>query len=370
LAVLAVVACGREAAPEASKAEGPPPPAAEIPAADEIGSFGARVSTIAYWNHPSIPFNGLVLVGGGSGLLALNVEDGAEVARVDDLSVRTVDVAYIGSGASAQGYAVVSVDSDSAPSPGVRVYAIDNETRALTLLSSLFVAGQSESGAFCLTSKGDQVVLHHALASGLIARPLSITEGMVTSGDARSSNFDAGFVACAGDELDGAVFAVNAAGDIYRADADGEISAKPFAESGVANPAGIGVALNGLVEGGPTDACCGQVAVLNGADGSVHLFDRDDGRALGVVKIKASFDVDGVHAATAMGVGYGNFGAVYRDGILALATNGEAPAVRLAPLNGAMDALSIPIGPAANPRDLTPQAEEDVLDFAVEPPSP
>jgi hypothetical protein len=177
-----------------------------------------------------------------------------------------------------------------------------------------------------------------------------------------------GFTACVGDRLDGSVFAVNSAGDVYRIDANGKIGATAFAKSGVSNPADIGLALNGLVEGGDTAQCCGQLAVLNGADGSVHLFDRDDGRALGVVKLASSFDVEAVASATAMGLGYGNFGAVYRDGVLALATDGESPALRMTPLNAVMDRLTLTLGPAANPRELNPQPEEGALDFTIEPP--
>ncbi|MCA8896558.1 MAG: hypothetical protein KDA48_14965, partial [Amphiplicatus sp.] len=58
-------------------------------------------------------------------------------------------------------------------------------------------------------------------------------------------------------------------------------------------------------------------------------------------------------------LGYGNFGGVYRDGVLALATDGDTPHVRLAPLNGALDSLSTPMGETADPRALSPQEPAD-----------
>ncbi len=146
-----------------------------------------------------------------------------------------------------------------------------------------------------------------------------------------------------------------------------------FASSGIEDARSISLALNGLVEGRPTEECCGEIAVLDAAEATVHFFDRDDGRALGSVRIASSFDVEGVAAATAMGVGFGNFGGIYRDGVLALATDGETPAARLVPLNGVMDALSAPIGPTAEPRALLPEPEEEdglIIDVDLVPNEP
>jgi hypothetical protein len=94
---------------------------------------------------------------------------------------------------------------------------------------------------------------------------------------------------------------------------------------------------------------------------------------LNAIEIKASFDVEGVASASALGVGSGNFGAAYRDGVLALATSGDAPSLRLAPYNSVMEALGVKIGPSRDPRGASQesQAADDKpfeLDFPVQQP--
>ena len=106
--------------------------------------------------------------------------------------------------------------------------------------------------------------------------------------------------------------------------------------------------------------------MLDSATGRVSLFDREDGHALGVVTIGASFDVEAVTEAPIMGVGYGNFGSTNRNGVLALATPGEDPVVRIAPWSGAINALDQPLGEAAKPRELAPpESEKPKLDLNV-----
>ncbi|NWG71687.1 MAG: hypothetical protein HXY23_08795, partial [Parvularculaceae bacterium] len=136
-----------------------------------------------------------------------------------------------------------------------------------------------------------------------------------------------------------------------------------FAPTRLKNPIGLELALNSSDE----PNCCGQVGVLDGDTAAISLYDLDDGAPLGVARIAASFDVEGVSAATAFGMGHGNFGGPFRNGVLALAVNDGAPVLRLAPLNGALEALAVPFGEAANPRTLTPNSiEGQCKDLAAE----
>ena len=346
---LALAACGQksEPAPEAA-----PMVVIEAQAVDEFGSFDVPVRGIAFWAHSTLPYNGLLIAASESGIVAFNMEDGEEVARVDGVPATGISVSYTGSGAAAQGYAAVSMSGGD-----IGFFAIDNATRALVSLSSLHIAGDKDDRGFCLgrNERGDKLVLYQMRANGWRSRTMG-ADG--AAGEPKTSPFRGGFLACVADDIDRAVFAINAAGDIYRIAADGSVAKSPLARTGVKNAAGFGLSLSGLVEGSPTEECCGALYVLDGANATVRIYDRDDGRAIGAVRLTASFDVDGVGAATAMGVGAGNFGAVYRDGVLALAPAGETTSARLVPLNAVMNALAEPLGPAVDLRALGVQEEE------------
>lgn len=351
----ALAACGREKeAPAAPPAGEPAPPAGEVAATDEFGPFDTEIADIAFWTHPNVAFQGLVLIAGGDGLYAFNVEDGDEVSRLAGFSASGVEVVYDGAGAEARGIAILADET----SGELRFFDIDNETRAITErpaenapAAAPFCAGVDRDGDLRLVTIEEFTLRTHRLN----ASAASIT---VTAGEAARAPEP--IIACAADPLDGSAFLAGASGKVYALAPGGEV--RPFADTGARAPGAIGLALNGLVEGGPTEECCGQLALLDGSNASVRFFDREDGRFLGAVTISASFDLEAVSAAVAMGVGYGNFGAIYRDGVLALATDGEAPAVRLVPLNGVMDTLGVPYGPAAEPRRPAPQEEaEDTL---------
>jgi hypothetical protein len=355
-AVLA--ACGdrqtRPAQPASSEAA-EPAPVGEIEATDQFGPFASPVTGIAFWTHPSLSFQGMVLASSADGLAAFNVEDGAEVARIEGVAANGVNVVYAGGGAEARGFAI-ALDASTGE---FRYYEIDNASRSLSSAPATG-ATNNRAAAFCSGADRDGALRLIALNGAMVeTSAIEIGEGGVRVELLSQQRAPQGVVACVVDPLDGAVFLAGESGAIYRMALDGNIDAKVFAESGLSHISSIGLMLHGLVEAGPTEECCGEIAVLDAADGSVRLIDRDDGQPSGAARIISSFDVEGVATATAMGVGYGNFGGIYRDGILALATDGDSPAVRLAPLNGVMDAISAPMGPTAEPRNLSDQAEED-----------
>lgn len=357
-ALLSLAGCGRDEAPPPPA---PPPqpltPPVEVSAADEFGPVGGKVAGIALWTHPTLAFNGLVIAAGAGGLAAWNIEDGEEIVRLDGAAFDGVAVAYVGRGRAAQGYAAAR---EATGERAFRFYAIDNVSRAFTLQSTMFISERNEVRGFCLGrgAQGGGLVLHEMRGDGWRSTALALADGVVSAGGTTTGARRGGFERCVGDDLDGSAIAVTAEGALYRL-ADG--AAAPIAATGVARPAGLGLALNGLGDGAPAETCCGQIALLDGGAGVVRLYDREDGRALGAVRLEASFDVAAVGAATALGVGYGNYGGIYRDGVIALAVDGDDPVVRLTPFNGVMDALGAPLGEAADPRDLAPQREADIV---------
>lgn len=356
-ALLVLAGCGRDATPPPPAPPQPLTPPVAVIAADEFGPAGGHVAGVALWTHPTLAFNGLVIAAGRAGLDAWNIEDGEAVARLDGAAFDGVAVAYIGVGRDAQGYAAARLAGGDR---AFRFYAIDNITRAFTLQSTMFISERNDARGFCLgrSPQGSGLVMYEMRADGWRATALAFNDGVVSAGGAATGQRRGGFEHCVGDDLDGAAIAVTAEGELYRL-ADGV--ATPIAATGVARPAGLGLALNGLGDDEPPQPCCGQIVLLDGETGVVRLYDREDGRALGAVRLEASFDVAAVGAATALGVGYGNYGGIYRDGVIALAVDGEEPVVRLTPFNGAMDALAAPLGDAADPRDLAPQREADIV---------
>ncbi|MBI1364807.1 MAG: hypothetical protein GC153_02460 [Alphaproteobacteria bacterium] len=367
LAAFAALPACEKKAPPAATAE-PPPVTAQVTAADELGTFHSTINGIAFWTHPKVPFNGLALVATDRALVALNIEDGEEVARIDGLNAKGVSVAYTGYGSDAQGYAAVEIGGKQ---PSIRIYAIDNATRQLTPVMSNAIAMGPEARGFCLggDGSGKGLLLHIMRGNGWSTRPIAISGGVATVGSQKSAAFGGGVISCEADDLDTSFFATAPGGVIVHVDKTGIAGGSPFARTPVSEPAGIGIALHGLVEGGPTEECCGEVLTLDGEKGAIYVYDHDDGKPLGVVTIKASFDVEGVTKATAIGVGSGNFGGVYRDGVVALGTDGDKPAVRLVPLNSVLDVLKAQFGDAADRRALNPHADEDA-DLGVNIPAP
>ena len=354
IGLFAAASCAEKAPPPEPRDTEPAGAPTEVAAIDEFVPLECPVDALAFWSHPTLAFNGLVIAAGDAGLVAFNIEDGDEVAR-DEAPVSGVAISYLGTGADAVGYLATRARGGER---AFRFLAVDNASRALRLLDSLVISDRSADARFCLgrTSDGRALVLHEVGGFGWRWSPLTIAGSMVAAGEGGGVEVSPdGLTRCVADDVDGAVFAISRSGALFRL-ADG--AAERIAETGVEDADGIGLALNGLVEGGPTDQCCGQIAVLDGEAGVVRLFDREDGRAVGAARLKASYEVDAVASAAALGFGNGNFGGVYRDGVVALATAGDRPSIRLTPLNGLMDALGAPLGPTADPRDLAPQPDE------------
>ena len=366
--ILLAAACAKEnedpAEPTTQSTPASDVTAQPVIASDELGGFEQAINGIAFWTHPTLAFSSVMAVSTESGLKSFDIETGEEVASVDGINPAGVSIGYDGIGPSAKGIAALYDTSEAQ----FRFYSIDNETRAFQLLQSLLISQETVTG-FCLgkQSDGPGLALHSLSEGRMISADLNISPAGVSASQSSSIDIPGRFVDCVVDDLDGAVFALNTDGEVFRF-VEGAPSTAPFAISNAIEPKAIGLSLSGLVEGGPTDACCGQLAVLDQSNAHISLFDRDDGHALGVVTISASYDVDGVSAAMAMGLGYGNFGATYRDGVLVLATDGQdGQVLRLTPWNSVLIAVEQPLGEVANPRNLAPQTEEDgaVIDLSV-----
>jgi hypothetical protein len=364
LVAFAATACERK-----TEAPSAPAPAAsaEIAAIDEFGPFEAEVRGVAFWTHPAVPFNGLIVVATGRGLAALNVEDGAEVARTEEFDAGGASIFYDGvfslaedEGAAGARGIVVAFDRGAKQ---FRFFAIDNATRAM---NELAVSGPAPSDvdAFCAGPqfKGPPrlVVLNDKTMTTLdvVVGGASVTIAPTHLTDLRETEFPGPAAGCTVGKSEGELFVLLQDGRILRYLEHTRRREEQFATTSASEPAGINLIGFGSALDGDESDCCGALAVLDRKDARVRLLDYDDGAALGSVTLKASFDVEGVAAATAFGVGDGNFGGVYRDGVVALATDGERPSLRLAPFNAVASSLGFKAGEARNPRTQTPQPLE------------
>lgn len=365
-ALALVAACGERKSAEApsspSQTPAQPSSASEVSAIDQFGPVASEITDASFWVHPSISFNSLLIAATKSGLVAFNIEDGAEVAKSEGWEAGGLAVFYRGafsrdaegSARRARGFVIASDKSAGA----YRAFEVDNETRALQPLA---ISGAPKPGdGFCAGPQSARLAGRLAVLTGksLALYDVEIARDGLAFADATSLSLPADAVACAINPFDGALYVLLKNGEVLRRVESQNVAVDNYFASGAEIPAALGVALNEPPAGAPTDMCCGQLFVLDRKDATVRLFDLEDGHALGAVRLKSTYDVEGVTAATALGVGSGNFGGVYRDGVVALATDGENPAVRLTPLNGIMDALGVPIGLARNPRLANPRPDE------------
>ncbi len=343
-----VVACGRKgASPEPE----PNLPTAEVAAADAFGASGEMVSDVAFWSHPSVAFESLLLSAGEAGLRADRIETGDAIFEIPGRS-DAIEVVYAGVGPSATGYLLVSGDG------AMRLFRIHQDGAGfdpVALANAAFSAS-----AFC-AGGGAAPKVYEIDAGKLSVRALTIVADGAELGAARAIAAAEGATACHVDPLTQAVILVSRDGAIRRVDpANG-------ASFGIALPDRLAPVSSALAIGrDETGAPVIQVALLDGPSATISLFDASDGHALGAVRIKATFDLGAVVTASRIAIGAANYGGVYRDGALAVVTSGDGAPVRLVPWNGVMGALSLAVPAVPDPRAPAGDAPEaDVISIDV-----
>lgn len=348
IAAALLSACDRKAAAPASEA-GTETVTAEVGAADAFGAPGEQVNDVAFWNHPGVAFESLVLTVNDAAVEAFAVETGELVFSVSG-GADSIEVFY--SEASSPGYLVAAGDG------AYRLFAFAADGKSAAPLGLYDAA--AENPRFCIAG-GAEPVVYEIVDGTISSRALKIEQSEAELGLPIKLAETAGAIACHVDPLSDHVIVISSDGAIKRIDAG------TGAVFGIALPADLSpesssVAVGRTEEGDPIV----QVALLDGKTGSISLFDGIDGHALGAVRVKATFDLDAVETASRVEIGSANFGGVYRDGALAVVTSGAGAPVRLVPWNGVMGALSLPVPAAPNPRRPKGEpAEEAVISIEV-----
>ena len=355
-----LAACSQE-----NQSEAPAPTPVEISnvlASDELTGIGTPANGIAFWSHPNVAFNSLIVVATTDGLASYNVEDRSEVSRVPGLNAQGAGVSYFGFGPQADGI-VATFDQDAG---AFTLYSIDNIGRTFSPLSG----GPAVRGAirgFCFgraqTSDAPSlfIIQKGELQVYNFTRDANDPDTVITASQALIETPD-NLVSCA---VDGNGIVITAAddGSIYRLDSD-QSFASPFAVANVTDAGTIAVidaaaptvSEPGDVESGDS----GQLALLDEATGAIHLFSAEDGHFMGAVKIAQTDEIDGVDGATSMGANGANFGGLYRDGVIAIGLS-DFDTLRLIPMNGVSNALVFETGEPVNPRGLAPVVEDNDL---------
>lgn len=363
-----LAACEREG-PEAPLPAAPFP-TANVTVSDELPGLSGSATGIAFWEHPTLPFSSLLIIASGDGISAYNIEDGNEVSTIPGINARGAAVSYLGRGPQAAGLlAIFDVDASA-----FKFYGVGNASRSfLPIEGGPAIRGNVRSFCFGRASDSAAPTLFVVQkAELLIFNFEEAGSGLVLAGETRLQTPD-DLAACAVD-IDGVVLALSESGSVYRIAGDDSFK-KPFARAPISN---AGDAVIFAFEQGDApetseeaDSPGGQIALLDKDSGSLHIFDRADGRALGVVTIIASDEIEGVNAASAMGATGANLGSLYRSGAFAFGVDGAADGengavIRLAPVSGVLNALSLVRGDAISPRGALPEVKDDNLIIDIE----
>lgn len=319
-------------------------PAAEVSAADSYGAPGEEVNDVAFWSHPSVAFESLVLTVDDAVIEAFAVETGDRTFSIPG-GADTIEVFYAGK--SSPGYLIAAGDG----AYRLFTFAADGKSAA----PHGFFDAAADRPVFCIKG-GAEPVLYEIAGGEVSSRALTVTSSpAVLGGPVRVAGAD-GAIACHVDPLTDNVVVVSGDGAIRRIDTG---TGTVF---GIALPAEISPADSALAVGrAESGEPAVHVALLEGQTGSIRLFDASDGHAVGTVRVKATFDLAAVETASRIEIGSANYGGVYRDGALAVVTSGDGAPVRLVPWNGVMGALSLPVPAAPNPRSPKGEPPEEAV---------
>jgi hypothetical protein len=350
-ALAALAACERKS--EALKPEQPAKPAEtirEVAAADGFGDPGETVNDVAFWSHPTVAFQSLVIAATPDALRSFNVETREPIgAATDAAGLTSIEMIYaLEAGATTKtGYVI------GAANGRYIVRRIDEGTRAFDTI--LVDQTAPAAGGFCAGRVADGLAIFEFGDESLARRSFAFNGMRAAVGDPAPLASSGGLIACMVDERANAVITVARDGAIRRIEATtGEAFGIALPQD--ATPDSAGAAFSRTAEG--VDG--GQVAALDGETGVIRLFDLSDGHALGAVRVKATFDLDAIAKATSIAVGSANYGNVYRDGALAVVTaDAEGAPIRLVPWNGVLGALDVALGEGFNPRGSHAEAEEE-----------
>ena len=323
---------------DASSAEPAAPLGDVVYVSGETPASAARITGASAWAHPTLPqLSAILAVHDGEALVAYDFE-GEELDRVEGgfsgpLSVAypnaagpALIAAYDGEGENIRFFDLTSAEREFSEYSGSLSYS-----RAVGLCAGgaqdagkLIVLREGAADSFSIAASEDGEVLTSALDD------LSLTAA----------------TACDIDNETGDVFIGLNSGEIKRLNADLTGSTNIFE---LADGSLVGLSL--------VDSGAGYLAVASD-DGTVTIAPAASPSDRNALRLAASSGVDGVSAITAFAAIPGNFGSIYRDGVI-LIGDAEDDAgganLKIAPWNGAANALGLSTEGRPDPRGSAPE---------------
>ena len=352
IAAIGLSACGQQGDP--TPAPLPDVNAADVIAIDELPGIGAAPESLSFWIHSTLSFNALLLVANETGLVSYNMEDGVEVARVSDIAPDAIAVSYLGRGASARGLVAALNEDDAA----FQLYAVENNTRQFEAVpGDINVGGDIDGFCFGRGVDAQSPQLFIIQNSKITGYDFSVTDAIVTAHLLPEQQSPPNAAGCVIDQSGALIVATNAGSLWLLGDGDPrKLNEAPISAFGAINV----VRAQRSNEDGSVADIIERITLVDRGTGVVHLFDSADGHALGAVRIvrrsDAAEDEDAPAVLSAKPLGAfavtgANLGGIYRNGAAAMVFDSDnGPILRLAPINGIANALSLYVGEAYNPR--------------------
>ena len=356
--LLVIAACERQSggAP-AEPAE--PVNEVQVIASDELAGLAASATGIAFWTHPNVAFNGLMIVASADGVVGYNIEDGSEVSRLPGVDAQGVAVSYFGFGPQARGLLAYFDQEASA----FKIHAVDNASRTFQPVEGeIPIRGAVRGFCFGRALGAHSPSLHVVQRNTLTTYAFSAENSVVTASADIGVSIPNDARACAVNEKDGTVLLVRENGRVHPMEEDG-----PGAPLLIGALSETGDAAVLLSRNGDEDAPSvqGQIVMLDRATGKLHVYDSESGEAIGVATIILNDEGDALDAAEVMGAASANLGGLYRNGAIALGLapteDGGEASIRLIPVNGLINALDLTVSEPLSPRGDAPEPEDNGL---------
>ena len=337
----------------------------DIPVTDELGSFASEVHGLALWAHPTIAYQGAVLAANGeAGLIAIDFEKGSP-GSVEGTFIGGLAVTYPD---WAQGDESLIAAYDAGP--GYRFFDIDEDALTFTEWTvtsadelpqdpvQICVAAQAAAAVVNIAVISQENTVSHASIN-------QNSDGSVTVSRPVRVNVPEP-IACAGDDSHGIIVFATGRGTLVavgtgdETNGGSEPGAKPFVDRIATLPSSD---VNGIATSLQTGQ--GQVLVsYRDEDARFYGYDIETGEELGSFTVSPLVDIAGVSGLSMFAADGGNFGGIYRKGVLATIGGEETRTLKLAPLSTALRNWTLFDADVLNRRDIT-QAPEPVDDSGL-----
>ncbi|MBB4658572.1 hypothetical protein [Parvularcula dongshanensis] len=300
-------------------------PQAEVAVSDVLGSFGGETYGMAVWAHPTLSFEGAVLVANGdAGLAVVPIDSDVAMSTVEGTFDGPVAVSYPDDGdpsntlvAAASGEEIVLLD-------------IDPDTRAFNEVGRL----PAPDGTRALCARGD--LLLRADGGGRVSLSrIEIGDGRAVRTEETPLRFATSCAAAAS-----SFFVLSEEGLVATLDDMGDLDATYEEAFG---------------EGRVTDL----VALSADEDEALLIaLDEQDrfrlAQANAPLVSLASAQERGRAGIGALAAGSGNYGSIYRDGVLAVLDQGQT--LKLVPWVGLSRSFGVGQSETVGPRTLNAEA--------------